>query len=205
MPLRITNGFEKLSDSDLLARANNIMSGMTGNASFATPTPTLATFQTAIDAFENSLSVAQSGSNYDKAFKNEKRSAMIDVIHSLGNYVLFTANGDALVAQSSNFSIAKPPSPAPDVSQAANQQLEDGENSGTLVYSFDRVPGAKSYVYQYAPEPLTNESKWQSQTGTVKKVSFTNLDAGKRYWCRVVAIGINGQGVYSDPVSRIVQ
>ena len=116
MLLRITNGFEKLSDSDLLARANNIMSGMTGNASFATPTPSLATVQTAIDAFSDALSIAQTGSSYEKAFKNQKKAELIDLIHSLGNYVLFTANGDALVAQSSNFSIAKPPSPAPDIS-----------------------------------------------------------------------------------------
>ncbi|HEY8688768.1 MAG TPA: fibronectin type III domain-containing protein [Chitinophagaceae bacterium] len=88
---------------------------------------------------------------------------------------------------------------------SANQQLQDGENSGELIYSFDRVPGAKSYIYQCTPEPLSDNSNWQSQTGTVKKVSFTDLDVSKRYWCRVVAIGINGQGVYSDPVSRIVQ
>lgn len=205
MPLRITNGFDKLSDSDLLARVNNIMSGMTDNASFPTPTPTLATVQTSIDAFQDARSVAQSGSSYDKAVKNQKKSEMIDLIHGLGNYVLFIANGDALVAQSSNFSIAKPPTPAPAVTAAANQMLDDGENSGDLVYSFDKVPGARSYVYQYTADPVSDASIWETQTGTVKKVSFTGLDAGKRYWCRVLSVGINGQGVYSEPVSRIVQ
>ncbi len=205
MPLRITNGFDKLSDSELLAKVNNIMNGMTDNPNFPTPTPTISELQTAVDAFAQALSAAQKGSTYNKAFKNQKKSEMIDLFHGLGNYVLFMANGDALVAQSSKFSIAKPPSPAPGVTAAANQQLDDGENSGELLFTFDRIPGARSYVYQYASDPLTDNTIWQSQTGTVKKVSFSNLDVNKRYWCRVIAIGINGQGVYSEPISRIVQ
>jgi hypothetical protein len=205
MLLRISNGFDKISDGDLLARANNIMGGMQGNAYFPTPTPTLATLQTAIDAFSDALTVALSGSNYDKAIKNQKKAEMIDLLHSLANYVLFIANGDPIIAQSSNFTIAKPPAPAPDVTQATNQLLEDVENSGDLVYSFDRVPGARSYIYQCTSDPVSDTAVWSSQTGTVRKVTFSNLEAGKRHWCRVVAIGINGQEVYSTPVSRIVQ
>lgn len=59
--LRITNGFDKLSDSNLEARANNILSSMTGNANFATPSPTLVVMQTGIDEFTSALAVAQSG------------------------------------------------------------------------------------------------------------------------------------------------
>lgn len=205
MLLRITNGFNQLSDADLLTRANNIMSGMTGNASFSAPFPSLGTLQTTITDFETALAVAQSGSNYEKAVKNLKRADLIDLLHSLSNYVLYTANGDELVAQSSNFSIAKPPSPSPDLTPATNQVLEDGVNTGELVYSFNRVPGSKSYLYQNTPDPVTDNSKWESLPGTVKKINFTGLNAGTRYWCRVLAIGNNGQGVYSDPVSRIVQ
>lgn len=205
MPLRIVNGFDKLSDSDLLAKANNIINGMTGNASFPTPTPTLATVQTGITSFSDALAVAQSGSPYDRSVKNQKKRDLINLLHTLGNYVQFTANGDAVIAQSSNFSINKPLSPAPPVTAAENLQLEDGVNQGEVIFSFDRVPGAKSYIYQCTPDPVADNSQWQSQTGTVRKVSFTDLEIGKRYWFRVVGIGINGQGVYSEPVSRIVQ
>lgn len=205
MILRITNGFDKLSDSDLISRTDDIVNGMTGNASFPAPTPTLEAVQTALDAYQQALAVSQSGTSYDKAFKNQKKAELTDLLHSLGNYVVFTSNGDPLVAQSLNFSIAKPPSPAPGITAATNQQLEDGENSGELYFTFDKVQGARSYIYQYTPEPVTDSSTWQNQTGTVKKVTFSGLDVGKRYWCRVVAIGNKGQGVYSEPVSRIVQ
>jgi hypothetical protein len=203
--LRITNGFDKLSDNDLEVRANNIIASMTGNADFPTPTPTLAAMQAAADAYTNALAKAKTGSLYEKAFKNQKKAELTDLLHSLGNYVLFTANGDALKARSSGFNIAKGPSPSPQVTPAANQQLEDGPNTGELAYSFGRVAGAKSYIYQYTTDPLTESSAWKSEVGTVRRIVFTGLESGKKYWCRVMAIGINGQGVYSEPVSRIVQ
>ncbi len=180
--LRITNGFDKLSDANLEARANNIVASMTGNASFATPSPTLAVVQTAIDNYSAALAKAQTGSSYDKAYKNQKKGDLIDLLHSLGNYVLFTANGDELVAKSSGYNIAKGPSPAPEVSAAVNQNLEDGANAGELKYSFDKVPGARSYMYQYAPDPLTENSTWQSQPGTIRKIVFSGLDSGKKYF-----------------------
>lgn len=203
--LRITNGFDKLSDAALEVRTNSILSSVAGNEFFPEPVPDLETIQTTITNFSNALAKAKNGSLYEKAFKNQKREELIEVMHSLGTYVLFTADGDTLVAKSSGFSIAKEPAPAPEVAAATNQKLEDGPNMGDLRYSFDKVPGARSYVYQYTPDPLTGNSTWQSQVGTVRKVNFSNLESGKKYWCRVMAIGINGQGVYSEPVSRIVQ
>jgi hypothetical protein len=203
--LRIRNGLEKKSDEALISKARNVISGMTDNSSFTTPAPTLAVVQAAVDAFTNALDVAQSGGTYEKAFKNQKRQEVIDLMHSLANYVLFIANGDKLVAQSSNFTIAKDPSPAPDVTPALNLELRDGFNSGEMYLKFDRVPGSRSYVYQITQHPLTDASVWKSITGTVKRATFSDLEVGKRYVARVMAIGINGQGVYSQTVSRIAQ
>lgn len=203
--LRITNGFNRLSDNDLEAKANSIITAMTGNPDFPTPTPTLAVLQAASDDFSAALAIAKNGSPYEKAVKNTKKVALITLLHSLANCVLFIANGDALKAKSSGFTIAKEPTPTPPLTAAANQKLEDGQNAGELLFSFDKVPGAKSYIYQCAPDPVTDSSAWESQTGTLRKISFSGLEIGKKYWCRVVAIGRNEQGVYSEPVWRIVQ
>ncbi len=206
MPLlRITNGFDKLNDADLEAKANHIYASMNGNTIFPTPTPTLTVFQTAIDDYSDALAKAESGSAYDKAAKNQKRLELIDILHQLGAYVLFASGGLELNAISSGFSIAKNPTPSPAVTPAGNQKLVEGPNAGQLKYSFDKVPGARSYVYEYTPDPITGASTWKSQGGTTRKTVFTGLESGKRYWCRVMAIGKGGQGVYSEPVSKIVQ
>ena len=203
--LKLNGDFNRLSDSALEVKTNNIITSMTGRPEFPTPTPDLATMQTGLNSFSSALAIAKTGNSYEKAFKNQKRAELIVLLQRLAVYVLFTANNDPLVAKLSGFSIAKNPSPAPEVTAATNQQLEDGANAGELKYSFDRVPGAKSYVYQWTTDPITPDSNWTSIVGTVSKITITGLESGKRYWCRVIAIGTNGQGVYSEPVSRLVQ
>jgi hypothetical protein len=121
------------------------------------------------------------------------------------NYVLYTCAGDRAKAISSGYSVAKPPSPAPEVTKAENQKLENGLNAGELKYSFEKVPGARSYIYQMTQEPLTENSDWTNHMGTKRKFLFAGLESGKRYWVRVAAIGSGGQTVYSDPLSRLVQ
>ena len=200
--LRITNGFQRISDANLKIRTNEIIAGITAN--FATA-PGLTALSDANQNFTNALSAAINGGKYEKALKNQYRVELIEQLHLMGNYVLYTCAGDRPKAISSGFSIAKPPSPGPAVTKAENQKLDNGANAGELKYSFEKVPGARSYVYQATPEPLTEASDWTSYMGTQRKFLFSGLDSGKRYWVRVAAVGIAGQSVYSDPLSRLVQ
>lgn len=204
--LRITNGFDKLSDEGLITKAGNIHLAITDNISiFPTPTPTMAILATTIGDFTLAVNKAQTGSSVDKAIKNDKRQDLIEVLHSLGNYVLFTVDGDKTKAQMSGFSIAKTPSPAPPITKPENLQVTEGGNAGELDIKFNRVIGARSYMIQYAEEVATGEPVWQSQTCTTSKFTLKQLESGKKYLIRVVAVGINEQLMYSDPVSRIVQ
>ena len=53
MPLiRITNGFEKLTDPRLITRGGEIFTAMTGNVNFTTPVPSLTNISTAIAQFQ---------------------------------------------------------------------------------------------------------------------------------------------------------
>lgn len=204
--LRITNGFDKLSESELETRARSILSAMTSNAAFPTPKPTLPEMLTAINDYTEALALAEEGSSNDKALKDLKKTELIDMLHQLGNYVLYQSAGNFYTAQSSKFNIAKTSrTPAPDVTSATGQTLADGPNKGELDFRFKPVPGAKSYVYQWTVGDITENSVWQSQGGTVSRTRFSGLPSGQRVWCRVMAIGRNGQMVYSEPISRIVQ
>ena len=199
--LKIVNGFAKESDAQLKVRTNEIIAGITEN--FATA-PGLAALSTANQNYTNALSAAITGGKYEKALKNQYRTELIEQLHLMANYVLYTSAGDRAKAISSGYRIAKTPSPAPEVTKAENQKLVNGANSGELKYSFEKVPGARSYMYQLTPEPLTENSNWSSHMGTQRKFLFAGLESGKRYWVRVAAIGIEGQTVYSDPLSSMV-
>ena len=206
MPLlRMTNGFERLSDASLKVRLDSILFSMRDNPSFDAPIPSLGEMQAALDSFSSTLAVAQSGSLYEKALKNQKRQELIDRVHRLSYYVLLMANGDELVAQSSGFTIAKVYTTSEAISKATGLQLSDGVNAGELVLRFDKVKGARSYIYQYAPDPLTADTEWMHMLGTSSTAVITGLKSCQRYWCRVIAIGVRNQQTMSDAVARVVQ
>jgi hypothetical protein len=203
--LRITNGFNRMSDDYLLGRADNIHVSMMGNENFTTPTPTMAALATSIGDFRLAVSKAENGSELDVAVKNDKRNELIDLLHSLGNYVLFTVDGDRTKAISSGFRIAKEPSPMPPITKPENLQVAEGINAGELNIKFKRVIGARSYMIQFAEETTSGAPVWQSQTCTTSKFTLKQLQSGKKYQVRIAVVGTNEQLLYSDPVWKIVQ
>ncbi|MBO9684782.1 MAG: fibronectin type III domain-containing protein [Flavisolibacter sp.] len=202
--VRTTNGFEAMTDLEFLGKVRYIVSKMTGNANFPTTDPTLAFVISLADGFEQAINEADAGGSYDKLVRDSKKEELIETMHNLSDYVLFTAKGNRLVAESSGFTIAKLPSPQPPIGKPAGLSLSDGVNAGEILLMFKRVANARSYMYQISLDP-EDETKWVSQHGTIRKSLFTGLQSGKRYYVRVVAFGTNGQVVYSDVVSRIAQ
>jgi hypothetical protein len=201
---RSLNGFESMSDPVLANTASQIKTRIEGNVNFATPVPALSVLQAAIDAFEAELELGKS-STYGSALKNEKRNDLIDVLHSLGRYVDFTADGDAVIILSAGYSVTKPAAPKPPIQAVTNLQLKDGANTGEVALSFNRAVNAVGYLYQFTPDPAMAANTWQNQPGTTSKSTITNLQSGVAYWFRVVALGVNSQSVTCLPVKRIVQ
>ena len=70
-----------------------------------------------------------------------------------------------------------------------------------------RQKSAKSYQFQVcATDPSAFESAvWVSQVTSKSKVTFPDLESGKRYWCRVGITGPFEQQVYSDVITKIAQ
>ena len=202
---KINLGFGKYTEANLLVVANAIHTAMNGNAYFPTPTPTMVDFQTAITDYSNALSAAKEGGKTNVATKNQKKEELILVLVALANYVTYTAAGDEVITTSSGFTLAKQREPLPPLGKPEILKVDDGMNMGDLRVVIAGLKGAKTYVYQYTKDPLTDANEWAGQNSTLTKFSFSELESGKKYWCRVVAYGNNEQIVYSDPVARIVQ
>ncbi|MFL5745526.1 MAG: hypothetical protein ACJ751_12725 [Niastella sp.] len=67
-----------------------------------------------------------------------------------------------------------------------------------------RVKGARSYLYQWTPNPVTSESIWQSIPGTRCKKTIKSLPLGVNYAFRMVAIGSRNQLLYTNILSRYI-
>jgi hypothetical protein len=203
--LKITNGFASMTDLDFLGKVHYIVAEMTVNvANFPSPDPTLATVSTLAGDFQVAINEAEAGGSFDKSVRDAKKLELIDTMHCLADYVLFTAKQDRLIAESSGFSISKEPTPQPPIERPEGLSLTDGINAGELLLIFKRVLRARSYMYQISLDP-TDETKWVTVNGTIRRNLFTGLKSKEEYYVRVIAVGTNGQVTYSDVVSRVSQ
>lgn len=201
--LRITNGFGDGSDSALIQKANFIHEQISSRPTvFTTPVPSMTVLKTAIDDFTDALNAATGGSRVQITHKNMLRGTLVDTLHKLGYYVLFTASGDAYIAEQSGFKIAKPGSPSI-VVQPSGMVVKNTTQSGELLVSVKRQAAAKSYMFQYTTDATLKEDSWITITCTVSKCLITGLVPGTKYYLRVAVVGSNGQVLYSDVVNRI--
>lgn len=202
--LSITNGFSRMADPGLYSRSEQIHDHMEGNPYFLTPTPTLEELKAAIEAFGAALVKCRDGDRLNLAIKNQKRAALIETLHLLGDYVLFQSKGDKVIALSSAFTVKKTPSPRPPLTKPVNYRVEIGSNPCELKSISPRMPVAISYNHQYIEADQLETGKWQSVPSSRSVCILRNLKSGVVYHCRVEVIGSNGQVMYSDIQTRRV-
>ena len=201
--LTLKNGFKRLADAELVSKGYTILSAMEDNESFPSPSPTLAELSATYEAYSVATIKAMNKGLQDIMVKNQLKDVLVGQLHQLGSYVLYCAAGNAAVAMSSGFTVSQPRSSSPPITVPKELVLTNGINRGELLLKLKRVPNVLSYRYEITEHPHTKESQWQSFSSTVSKHLFKGLVSGKEYCCRVVAIGIKNQAVYSPVVSRI--
>lgn len=202
---KILTSYSRLSDAELNAKATQVTTSMTGNVNFPSPIPTLEELRIVNEEFRAMMAAAKSGDRTKIMMKNQKREILVEMMNRLLRYVEMTANGDRLVLMSSGFDISKERSSAVELGLVESIKLNDGECSGELKMSCSGVAGARSYMFQYTEELLNGSTAWTSETATLSEHVFKGLTPGKKYWCRIVAIGSKNQQTVSEPVSRFVQ
>jgi Fibronectin type III domain len=197
----IKANISRLKADDLLGKAKYVVGKMTGNASFPSPVPSLATISAAQVALETAIAAAQSGAHEAIANKNIRAGILRDMLGKLARYVNSVAGGDLSMALSSGFEEAKGHEPI--VKLEASQELRGrmSDFKGQVVLRWKTVRGARMYqVYMSTGDP--NDSKSWEVVGVSSRTthSVSDLDSGKFYSFRVTALGAAGEG----PASEIV-
>lgn len=203
---KIKLDFDRYGDDALLVLVNFLVLSLTGNVFFPTTDPTLASFQTVIDAYASALSAAQNRGKTEISAKNARRQELIDLLISLANDVTKQANGNEEALVSSGFPLTKTRQPKPPLGNPVIAKVEVSDIAGQLDVTLNSLDGARTFVYRYTPDPIVEGSVWTSINSTQVKQTLTGLETGKRYWIQVVAYGTNNQMTMCDPVlSKIVQ
>ena len=198
---------DRLADAQVIQHCTNIKTAMTGNANFATPTPTLTALGTLITAATTKLTTAENAQTAAKqatADKDVALDALRAAAAQLATYVDLIANGDESKILSAGMAVRAPRTPAGVPPTVMNLFLTAGDNAGTLDLQWDPLPEARTYEIELSPDPVTGTS-WSSRPSVTKsKALVTGLTSGSRQWARVRAVNAAGQGAWSDPATKIV-
>jgi hypothetical protein len=175
---------------------------MKDNAQFPNPTPALADVEKALADYSEALSNAGKRDREKIAIKDDRKAALKLMLADLAHYVTQVSKGDRALLLSSGFDLnaqrVKPLEAPP--------KLEvDIEVPGQATTRIKRVPRARAYVHGYTADPLTTSSVWISETTTVPEHTFTVMATGGRFWFRILVIAQNGDRVYWEPVTRVIQ
>ena len=148
--LKVSLGFARETDQGLANLAQEIITAMTGNASYATPPVTMADLKAATDALTAAMAAQWSGGPEATAAKNDKRATLIDLLVKLGSYVQIAADNDLAVLLSSGFS---PINTSRASGPLATPELVNITNGGTgeLIVKVRPVPHARAYEVRHAP------------------------------------------------------
>ena len=185
--------------------ARQVVTSLTGNATFSNPEPPLSDLTDAANNLEaafNTANVAHQNAMEKTSLMDDADTAINNILTKLGNYVDSTSNGDEAKILSSGMSVKAKPVPIGSLPQPTALAATEGDNEGEIDLSWDKVFGARSYVVEYTPDPITPTGWKSGGVSTKSSKSISSLQSGVKYWFRVAAVGAAGQGPWSDPATK---
>lgn len=198
---RVSLSFARKIDTDLIAFTRNVITLMTGNAQYPTPSPSLTVITTAVNALETAVHDALDGGKIAIATRNAARAEMLSLLRQLAAYVTGNCNADLVALLGSGFEAVKAPSPVGVLPAPENLRLSITGISGELYLRFDRVYNAANYSVQVATTP---DGPWEDRDlSTSTRVTITGLTPGKVYWVRACAHGSAGSGGWGGPATAM--
>jgi hypothetical protein len=205
MKKKLSLNFKETTDSDLAQQALTVAQWMTDNEHFPDPDMLIIELREIGNQFFKAVADAKSRDLEKIAYKNKLRILAIKRLKQVGEFVLTHSAGSKseLPLITSGFTLIKP------VDEIILKSPEDfkimpGPKPGEMILKVSRVKGARSYLYQWTPAPLTKESIWESIPDTRCKKVISGLPLGVNYLFRMAAIGSRNQIIYTQPLSRYV-
>ncbi len=193
-----TRPFNNWPDKKLSEQSKAIELALTGNPSFPTVEPPLATYSATVDAFIDQLAKAKTRDMNAVAAKNARRRDLVFSLITLTNSVALTANGNREMLASTLLPLKKAPQPMV-LKTPENFRITNGLNPGDL---FLKVNGMRksSLIFEYTEDPPTAESIWTRISSSKCSCTVSGLQQGKRYWFRVAAVGTHGQLAWGETI-----
>ncbi len=198
---RVNLGFASYSDADLGDFTDNIIAGLTGNASFPTPTVPLADLTAQRAAFGTAVVNAMQGGKQLTAAKNAARKTLISTLRKEAAYVQSLAGENVAMLLASGFQAnstnrTRAPLAIPAILAILN------EMTTTLTVRLQPVDNARAYQVRYN----VNGGPWLTTVDSTqtRRIVLDSLTPGATYTVQSRAVGgSTGYSDWSDPVAHM--
>lgn len=192
------------SDAQLVTDAETIVTSMTDNPSYLTPSPALAGITTAVNDFSTAIANAANGGKDLTAIKNAKRTALGALLRELASYVSVACKGNLADLLSSGFPHQKANrTPAGVLPAPATPVLSLGARTRELVASTPPVPNGYTYNWRVALASAPTQYVQRIQTTAASDI-FDGLTPGQIYLVDVNVVGSAGSSDWSDTAQLMV-
>ena len=201
-------GLTSLSSALLIAAAQAVWTGLTGNAAYPNPSVDLAVLKAAIDGYTAALAAARDGGKTALLERDAKRAALIRVLRNLASYVEHNCQDNMSTFTSSGFTPRLPGSRAQQpMSPASILWVDCGANSGQMQVAVKPMPKqARSFELRYATldeggvlGPWTTVTLVKAKPAAV----VSGLTPRMNYAFQVRALGVLGFTDWCDSMTRI--
>jgi hypothetical protein len=177
---------------------------MENNPYFPTLPPEYDELKKAVPEYDTSLANAIGRDKFKVSIKDDQKVNVLRLLVALADYVTLIAKGDKTKLLSSGFDVNGTIITETPELAIEKLEVELGE-PGVATTRIVKATAVIAFVHEYATETPGANTAWTSEGTSLSDYTFKGLSSDKRYWFRVVAIGKNGQRVYSAVVSRVIQ
>jgi hypothetical protein len=200
---KVSIGFlSRDTDAKLGSDTARIITGLTGNAAFPTPNPTVAELTTALNAFLTAVTAAHD-SKVGRVQRTQQRANLCTLLRALAHYVDVASLGDLPTLLSSGFTAQQPRKPVGPLPAPVNLRFVRGKVSGTATARCNKEPRATAYQWRCAP--AATPTAWLPVVTTPSAhYLFQGLMPLTIYIVEVCTVGTAGTSNWSETATLTV-
>ena len=197
----------KMTALEQIQAVTDLKMGMTGNANFTTPAPTLTAGGTIIATAAAAVTAADAAQQAALLATANKDAALL-VLSGLAtqwvSYMQTTSGGDATKLISGGLGVQGASTPASIPAQVSNLSMTAGDNAGELDMQWDSQSDVNHFEEQLCALMDFSTGVIQLTGATKSKTAAFGLTSGSRMFGRVRAVNSAGAGAWSDVATKIV-
>ena len=203
----ITTNVSKLALSGKILKGREIITKSTDNPEVPGNATVLAAFVTKQTGLEDAVDAELAARGTLTQMITLRKAALADWttgLNALAGFTESATDGEPAPIESAGFGVRSPRTPPQPLPAPIKLVAKTNGTPGHTLLSWEPLAGAKSYVVQISPDPMTATSWTFACSCTTAAADVIGAEAGKRYWYRVCAVNGKGQGPWSEPACRPV-